>query len=465
MAYEAPSSSESKTEGGWMTSFISSVTKGSKGSAPRGIYLWGGVGCGKTMLMDLFYKTIDKPRKRRVHFHAFMLDLHKRMHELRTTGNVKGDPIPHITKEIIEECWLLCFDEFQVTDIADALVMRRLFDSLWEQGLVVFATSNRPPDDLYYNGIQRELFVPFIDECKERNEVHHLLSPTDYRLMGTKAATYMSPLNDTTQKQAEDLFHRLTVTDPDTSPKTVELNGRTLKVPMGSFRNGVAWFTFADLCAMPKGAEDFIAIADTFPTVFVVDVPTLTRNEMNQVRRFITLVDALYESRTKVVFTAQSYAHELFVGDGGPEDELFAFDRTVSRLTEMQSLEYLEMAGRREEPTIKGNMFASLRQGDRKLTDEEAQDLWNFYDADLNNEMTVLEAELLMRDLCQIVHGCDCITEDHVTEAFSRITHSPTGNKERDARAEPGRGINRSEFREGFGHLVEYVRKEVPANC
>jgi len=267
------------------------------------------------MLMDMFYDCVGSERKKRVHFHAFMLDLHRRMHELRT-AEVKGDPIPHITQEIIDECWLLCFDEFQVTDIADALIMRRLFASLWERGLVMFCTSNRPPDDLYYNGIQRDLFVPFIHECKERCSVHHLLSPTDYRLMGTQAAVYVCPLDKSTETFVGSLFERLTKTDPAVSPQTLQLRGRTLQVPMGSLKNGVAKFSFKELCAMPKGAEDFIAICDHFHTVFVLEVPRLSRQEMNQVRRFITLVDALYERRVKAVITAAASPLDLLVSDG-----------------------------------------------------------------------------------------------------------------------------------------------------
>ncbi len=443
------SSSEIGGGGGFFSSFFGSAGGARQAAAaPRGLYLWGGVGCGKTMLMDMFYRCQTTPRKRRVHFHSFMLELHRRMHELRSQGTT-GDPIPHITDEIVSECWLLCFDEFQVTDIADALVMRRLFSELWEKGLVVFATSNRPPDDLYYNGIQRELFVPFIAECKDRSTVHHLLSPTDYRLMGTQAATYIAPLNEETEARAAALFERVTKTDKKTAPKEVKLHGRTLRVPMGSFRNGVARFSFADLCAMPKGAEDFLAIAHTFHTVFVTDVPTLTRNEMNQVRRFITLVDTLYENRVKVVFTAQAFAHELFVGDGGPEDEIFAFDRTVSRLTEMQSLEYLGDAGARAKLTsAEQELFAQLEAeadgGIDGLTSDQLFDVWNYYDGDLNGEMTVLELEVLMADLSKQLNGHSRVGDEDVQGVFAQIAKSDE--------------IGWNEFEGNFAIIVEGVR-------
>jgi len=444
---ETPPESSSEGGGGWFSSMFSGgrksalLSSSSSSSAPPGLYLYGGVGCGKTMLMDLFYDCVDTDRKRRVHFHAFMLDLHKRMHELRSAHNIKGDPIPYITEEIINESWLLCFDEFQVTDIADALVMRRLFNSLWEKGLVMFCTSNRPPDDLYYNGIQRDLFVPFIHECKDKCHVHHLLSPTDYRLMGTQAAVYISPLNNSTQDFAEKLFHRLTKTDAGLSEKTLELRGRTLTVPQGSFRNGVARFTFEELCAMPKGAEDFIAIAEQFHTVFVFGVPKLSRNSMNQVRRFITLIDALYERRVKAIITADAPPLELLESDGGPEDELFAFDRTVSRLTEMQSLEYLNRAGRKTAQTLK-DLFSTLDGS--KISSDKALDLWNVYDADLNGEMTVLELENLMRDLCQFYRGKRSIADSDVEIGMKLL-------------AKNGKDVTYDQFETGFQDLLDHV--------
>eukprot|EP00466_Bigelowiella_natans_P008345 jgi/Bigna1/140501/aug1.56_g15209 len=450
--YNPPSSKEGKSSGGgWLSSIFGSGGSSSVRGAPRGLYLYGGVGCGKTMLMDMFFDCVESERKRRVHFHAFMLDLHKRMHELRS-ADIKGDPIPHITQEIIDECWLLCFDEFQVTDIADALIMRRLFDSLWEKGLVMFCTSNRPPSDLYYNGIQRELFVPFIHECEERCHVHHLLSPTDYRLMGTQASVYVSPLNKSTAHFADQLFTRLTKTDPGVSPKEVELRGRTLQVSMGSFRNGVAKFTFQvgiTYSTALKNHECIIA-KKVILSIFVLDVPRLTRNEMNHVRRFITLVDAMYERRVKAVITADASPLELLQSDGGPEDELFAFDRTVSRLTEMQSLEYLANAGLKSSKSltsILGGILGSSTDGNNiKLSSDQKSDLWDVYDADLNGEMTILEAEDMMRDICVKLNGYTHLSEQQVSDGYDLLSGPTTST------------VSITEFQANLEALLEFLK-------
>jgi len=268
--------------------------------------------------------------------------------------------------------------------------------------------------------------------------------------MGTQASVYVSPLNKSTAHFADQLFKRLTKTDPGVSPKEVELRGRTLQVSMGSFRNGVAKFTFQELCAMPKGAEDFIAICEKFHTIFVLDVPRLTRNEMNHVRRFITLVDAMYERRVKAVITADASPLELLQSDGGPEDELFAFDRTVSRLTEMQSLEYLANAGLKSSKSltsILGGILGSSTDGNNiKLSSDQKSDLWDVYDADLNGEMTILEAEDMMRDICVKLNGYTHLSEQQVSDGYDLLSGPTTST------------VSITEFQANLEALLEFLK-------
>eukprot|EP00944_MAST-04C_sp_MAST-4C-sp1_P006817 g6817.t1 len=343
------------------------VTKVGAGgaTAPKGLYMYGGVGCGKTMVMDMFYASAPAKRKRRVHFNQFMLECHDRMHRLRQNG-LSEDPIPHLARNLLSECYLLCFDEFQVTDIGDALLLKRLFDELFSGGIVVVATSNRPPDDLYYNGIQRHLFLPFISQLKQTCNIFDFDSKQDYRLEGTvEGSNYITPIDtEETNLKVASLWKELTK-NGKTSSKILTTKGRNIHVPLAAENTNVARFTFADLCEKPLGAGDYIKIAQTYHTIFLLDIPVLTKFEINEMRRFITLIDILYEHDTKVVFTASADPMNLFKpenevdadedldhGDllGTAEytpvikDEVFAFDRTISRLTEMQSTEYLRRA-------------------------------------------------------------------------------------------------------------------------
>eukprot|EP00501_MAST-03F_sp_TOSAG23-6_P002274 GSMAST32.ASY1.ANO1.2374.1 assembled CDS len=305
---------------------------------PLGVYLHGGVGCGKTMLMDMFFEGASPKLKRRVHFHAFMLEVHERMHTLRKNG-LEGDPIPTVVKDISQNCSLLCFDEFQVTDVADALVMRRLFSLLIDyHGVIVVATSNRPPDDLYHNGIQRDLFLPFIKRLKKCTHVHDMESPTDFRLLGTDARSmYLLPC-DSREKQIESLFQKLT--------KGTETKSATLTSQGRQVHNNVAKFTFAQLCREPRGAADYITLSKAFHTFFLLDVPVLGPDDINPTRRFITLIDALYEARVKLVVSAAEVPEKLLREEHS--NEAFAFDRTISRLIEMQTIQYITAAHRRD---------------------------------------------------------------------------------------------------------------------
>jgi cell division protein ZapE len=310
------------------------------GRAFSGIYIWGPVGRGKSMLMDLFFDAVPMERKRRVHFHAFMLEVHERLHRRRQALIEKGappeaDPIPPFARTLAAETRLLCFDEFQVTNIADAMILGRLFATLFESGVIVVATSNRAPDDLYRNGLQRDRFLPFIDLIKQRLEVLMLGGHQDYRLARLRDITvYVSPLGAMAEEKLADAFARLT-DDARGEPRILRTQGRDVIVPR--WADGVGWFSFADLCAQPLGAADYIAIAEHCHTVIVSDIPRLTSERRNEAMRFITLIDSLYEHKVKLICSAAAIPQQLYTeGDGA-----FEFERTVSRLMEMQSRDYL----------------------------------------------------------------------------------------------------------------------------
>ena len=308
-------------------------------SPPEGIYLWGDVGRGKSMLMDLFFKGAPLAQKRRVHFHAFMSQTHERIFAWRQkekAGKAKGDdPIPPVADLIAAEAQLLCFDEFQVHDIADASILGRLFTALFERGVVVVATSNRAPDGLYEGGLNRHRFLPFIVLIKEEMEVLSLESERDYRLdrmMGMQV--YYTPLGSPARAAMDEAFAALT-DGAQGHARRLEVKGRAVEVPCAA--HGVARFSFADLCEKPLGAADYLKIAETFDTVLIDDIPQLGPARRNEAKRFVTLIDALYEARVKLVASAEAAPQALYPsGDGA-----FEFERTVSRLMEMQSAEYL----------------------------------------------------------------------------------------------------------------------------
>jgi predicted ATPase len=320
----------------------------SRVSAPKGVYLHGGVGCGKTFCMNLFYQHVNgdwKRDKQHVHFHKFMLQVHQQMHEAKMIQKIKGDPLPLVVTKTLERGRLICFDEFQVTDVADALILRRLFTGLLQQGAVIVATSNRPPQDLYLNGLQRDLFLPFIDLLQERlNVVSMWDSETDYRLVqGEHKERGVYFIGRKSKKQFEDTWRKLTKGTPIVST-SLSTQGRTVPVPMASLTTGVARFAFEDLCQKALGAADYLVIGQNFHTVFVENVPKLTLNEVNYVRRFIIFVDSMYESNVKLIIQAATKADEIFEVDITNQvcDEVFAFDRTRSRLEEMASTQYLQ---------------------------------------------------------------------------------------------------------------------------
>lgn len=310
-------------------------------AAVRGLYLWGGVGRGKTMLMDLFMEVTVIRRKRRVHFHEFMAETHERIHAWRQAlkrGEVKGDdPIPPVADQIALETRLLCFDEFAVTDIADAMILGRLFTQLFARGVIVVATSNVATENLYKDGLNRQLFLPFLSLLAKHVEVLKLDSPTDYRLEklgGSKV--YMTPLGADTTRAFDDLWRALTHGMPEHA-EHLEMKGRRIEVPRVA--SGIARFSFADLCSNPLGAADYLRIAHAYGTIFIENVPAMDMTRRNEAKRFINLIDTLYDNGVKTVISAEADADGLYRAASGAE--IFEFDRTISRLIEMRSDAYL----------------------------------------------------------------------------------------------------------------------------
>ena len=294
--------------------------------------MWGGVGRGKTYLMDQFYDCLEPSvSKRRAHFHRFMEDVHSR---LRRLGK-QQDPLREIGRRLAEKHRVLCFDEFFVVDIADAMILSELFASLFHHGVTLIATSNVPPDDLYKDGLQRERFMPFIDVFMEKMEIIELDSGTDYRLQRLQELDiYITPNSTEADAKLKKAFHDLTV---GMEPRSVSLsvNGRSIDIPMAA--EGVAFTSFTELCAKPLGAGDYLAIADKFHSLVMNGVPKLGPEKRDQAKRFVTLIDALYDARVNFVCAADAPPTELYTeGDGA-----FEFERTVSRLIEMQSPEYI----------------------------------------------------------------------------------------------------------------------------
>lgn len=310
---------------------------GGAAQSPRGLYIHGPPGRGKSMLMDLFYETAPIEQRRRVHVHPFMQEIHARLHQWRTEGGGKQaeDPLPRLARLIADESPLLCFDEFQVEAIADAMIVRRLFEALFDLGVTIVATSNTAPDNLYEGGLQRARFLPFIDLVKERVDVVELGGETDYRRDRLKSVgIYHMPLNGDTAASLEEAFVRLT-DGAQGEASTINVQGRTIVVPRQA--RGVAQFGFADLCEQPLGPADYWSIACQFQTIILSEIPQLTSHDRNAAKRFATLVETLYEQRTKLVCSAAVQPDAIYVdGDGAP-----IFERVASRLEEMQSETYL----------------------------------------------------------------------------------------------------------------------------
>lgn len=312
----------------------------------RGLYIHGSVGRGKTMLMDMFFAACPARHKRRAHFNDFMADVHDRIADYRKAlkdGTVKGDdPIAPTAKAIADEAHVVCFDEFAVTDIADAMILSRLFTALFERGVVLVATSNVAPADLYKDGLNRNLFVPFIDVLHDHTEVFGLDAERDYRL-GRLAHTphYMTPLGPQTDMAMEAAWVKLTG-GASSRPASIELKGRSIDVPAAAM--DAARFSFADLCKAPLGARDHLAIARAYRTLMVENVPVIGDGRRNEAKRFINLIDTLYDNHNELIVSAAAEPHELYQGKTG--HEVFEFERTASRLMEMRSDDWLASTSR-----------------------------------------------------------------------------------------------------------------------
>jgi cell division protein ZapE len=303
---------------------------------PRGLYIHGPVGRGKSLLMNLFFAAVTIEPKRRVHFHAFMLEVHARLKEQRRRDDTGRDPLAVLADDLIEQAWLLWFDEFHVQNIADAMILGRLFQALFERGMVVVATSNFAPERLYEDGLNRDRFLPFIGLLRERLAVVGLAGATDYRLARLRdLATYHQPLGPATDARLDQAFAALT-DGAAGEPALIEVGSRRLEVPRAA--KGVAWFDFEALCEQPLGPADYLALTLRYHTVLLSGVPRLTPDRRNEARRFITLVDALYDRRVNLIIGAEAAPEALYpAGEGA-----FEFQRTVSRLAEMQSRAYFE---------------------------------------------------------------------------------------------------------------------------
>lgn len=306
------------------------MTKNEKGL--NGVYLHGGVGRGKSMLMDLFFDAVKKEKKsRRVHFHAFMIETHEWLHAQR--GRRVDNLLPAYARDVAKNVEVLCFDEFFVTDVADAMILSRLFTALFERGVAIVVTSNWVPERLYEGGLQRDLFLPFIALLKERMDVVHLDSERDYRAVFEQDRNmYFWPLGHGASEKADDLFAGLTDCAPP-EKEILKVKGREICIRAA---NGVARCPFSQLCEQPRGAEDYIRIADKYHTLFLEGVPKLGYDRRNEAKRFMSLVDVLYDKGRHLVVTADAPPDRLYSG----HDHAFEFDRTVSRLREMQSSAY-----------------------------------------------------------------------------------------------------------------------------
>ncbi|MEZ5871348.1 MAG: cell division protein ZapE [Nitratireductor sp.] len=343
VALESRQLSKKSSSLGWLFNRRTRTSNGSAGV--RGLYIHGRVGRGKSMLMDLFFTQVQVRTKRRAHFNEFMQDVHSRIHAHRQAyqrGETREeDPIGPVAREIADQASLLCFDEFTVTDITDAMILGRLFTALFEKCCVLVATSNIEPDGLYHNGLNRQLFLPFIELLKQRVDVFELDARTDFRLekLGD-GKSYLSPLGQKAEAGMDRLW-QMVAAGREVEEVELSLKGRKLRI--GKTAGDTAWLGFDQLCVEARGAGDYLALAARFDTLFLHDVPMMDQSMRNQAKRFILLIDTLYDTRVRLILSAAANPHALYQGTSG--NEVFEFQRTASRLIEMQSAEYLARSG------------------------------------------------------------------------------------------------------------------------
>ncbi|CAM6087558.1 unnamed protein product [Calypogeia fissa] len=413
---------------GFTSKLFSSIIR--QKETPRGVYIYGGVGSGKSLVADIFFHCSPVKSKRRVHFHQFMLDVHKRLHQRETmSGNKaeKRDLIETVAEDLLKAGWLISFDEFQVLDIADAIILKRLLECLFRAGAVMVASSNRAPSELYKNGLQRELFLPCIELIRQRCHIH-LFRPDapDYRLIGARpdgkgalSTVWHMPLNKDTRQKLEKSFAEL-AGNRVVGPTVLKEGSRRILVPRAA--GGIAFFSFDELCGTPKGAADYVAIASSFHTLFISDIPRMTRSHGELARRFITLVDILYEQRVKLIVSADADPGLLYlprveeeqVGPvGAPKDdnrlgstssyeekdEEFAYARTVSRLNHMQTADYLSA------PWAPPGKAFIVHLESVRLQEGDLRRIWDRYNLDSDSTLSRDELLLMMQDLTEIKSG------------------------------------------------------------
>jgi len=325
------------------------------GAPPRGLYVHGEVGRGKTMLMDMFFEQSQVEHKRRAHFHEFMAEVHERIYGFRqeiARGELAdGNVIALTATAIFDQAWLLCFDEFHVTDIADAMILGRLFAKLFELGTVVVATSNVAPDELYKGGLNRALFLPFIAEISDHMDVLRLDARTDFRLeklAGVKM--WLVPADRAATAALDRAWAKMTGNAPG-KPRDIPIKGRILQVPCSA--NGVARFSFADICEKPLGASDYLRLAHDYHTIMIDRIPVMDHAQRNAAKRFIALIDTLYDNAVKLMASAEADPPSLYVATEGHEAN--EFKRTASRLIEMSSQSYLALPHGRKDSTASGS--------------------------------------------------------------------------------------------------------------